>query len=274
MFTPRRTAAALASVLFLGAALPAAPADDTAPRASNAEPAAARSQVTSASTPSPAGETYDKILADYEAASKAFNDAYKAAKDDAGRQKLFNDSYPSAEKYAARFIDFARANPDHAQAADAVVWVATRTYNGEAHEAALKLLAGRYAASDKIGRACQRLAYSQSPAAPDTLRAIIEKNPSRDTKGMATFALGQHLKDRDKTAEAEKLFEEVAAKYGDVPGARRTLGESAKSQLFEIRNLAVGMVAPDIEGEDVDGKRFKLSEYRGKVVVLDFWGDW
>ena len=34
---------------------------------------------------------------------------------------------------------------------------------------------------------------------------------------------------------------------------------------------AEGRQAPDIEGEDQDGKRFKLSDYRGKVVLLDFW---
>ena len=61
----------------------------------------------------------------------------------------------------------------------------------------------------------------------------------------------------------------------DVSGGYRgTLGEAAKAQLFEARNLVVGKVAPEIEGEDADGKKFKLSEYRGKVVVLDFWGDW
>ncbi|HEV3444883.1 MAG TPA: redoxin domain-containing protein [Gemmataceae bacterium] len=32
--------------------------------------------------------------------------------------------------------------------------------------------------------------------------------------------------------------------------------------------------APDIAGIDFDGKKFKLSDYRGKVVVLDFWGNW
>jgi cytochrome oxidase Cu insertion factor (SCO1/SenC/PrrC family) len=36
----------------------------------------------------------------------------------------------------------------------------------------------------------------------------------------------------------------------------------------------VGDVAPEIEGEDIDGVPFKLSDYRGQVVVLDFWGDW
>jgi cytochrome oxidase Cu insertion factor (SCO1/SenC/PrrC family) len=29
--------------------------------------------------------------------------------------------------------------------------------------------------------------------------------------------------------------------------------------------------APDIVGTDQDGQEFKLSDYRGKVVMLDFW---
>ena len=36
----------------------------------------------------------------------------------------------------------------------------------------------------------------------------------------------------------------------------------------------IGNQAPEISGEDIDGVAFKLSDYRGKVVVLDFWGDW
>lgn len=36
----------------------------------------------------------------------------------------------------------------------------------------------------------------------------------------------------------------------------------------------VGQEAPEIEGKDLDGVEFKLSDYRGKVVMLDFYGDW
>jgi phage FluMu protein Com len=36
----------------------------------------------------------------------------------------------------------------------------------------------------------------------------------------------------------------------------------------------VGQVAPEITAEDLDGVQFKLSDYRGKVVLLDFWGHW
>ena len=37
---------------------------------------------------------------------------------------------------------------------------------------------------------------------------------------------------------------------------------------------AEGQTAPEIEGTDADGKAFKLSDYKGKVVLVDFWGDW
>ena len=36
----------------------------------------------------------------------------------------------------------------------------------------------------------------------------------------------------------------------------------------------VGKPAPEIRGLDINGKRFKLSDYRGKVVVLAFWAHW
>jgi len=36
----------------------------------------------------------------------------------------------------------------------------------------------------------------------------------------------------------------------------------------------VNFPAPEIEGTDANGKRFRLSDYKGKVVLLDFWASW
>ncbi len=144
--------------------------------------------------------------------------------------------------------------------------------------------------------------------------AVLRKSPHRDMRGLACFklaelrqrkaslarrlreggdpmarlverqygkALGDELRAADPDRldrEAEELYETVVRDYGTVKYPLRdlndTLGAVAGAVLFEMRYLSVGKVAPEIEGEDLDGKKFKLSDYRGKVVVLDFWGNW
>jgi thiol-disulfide isomerase/thioredoxin len=75
--------------------------------------------------------------------------------------------------------------------------------------------------------------------------------------------------------ELESLLEQVAEKYADVVAYENvTLGDRARGDLFEIRFLAIGKVAPEIVGKDADGKDLKLGDFKGKVVVLDFWGNW
>ncbi len=57
-------------------------------------------------------------------------------------------------------------------------------------------------------------------------------------------------------------------------GSGQMVAAKAAGQLFEMNNLQIGDVAPDIIGVDAEGVEFKLSDYRGQVVVIDFWGFW
>ena len=43
---------------------------------------------------------------------------------------------------------------------------------------------------------------------------------------------------------------------------------------FDDLPIPFRAIASDIEGIDLDGEAFKLSDYQGKVIFLDFWGDW
>jgi len=49
-----------------------------------------------------------------------------------------------------------------------------------------------------------------------------------------------------------------------------------KSSLFgyQYGGLNIGDMAPEFSIESPDGKFFKLSDFRGKVVLLDFWASW
>ena len=64
----------------------------------------------------------------------------------------------------------------------------------------------------------------------------------------------------------------MADEFGDVKwAAGGTVRDKARLELDDLLHLSVGKVAPEIEGPDQDGHTFKLSDYRGKVVLLDFW---
>lgn len=164
---------------------------------------------------------------------------------------------------------------------------------------------------DDLVKLCQSLSRTRDKAAQAFLRQVLEDSKHREAQGVACMALASQAKDhadmiprvkelsgdrlknyerfygkeavaamkkedpKEALREAIELFERVVKEYADIKDARgKTYGERAKAELFEIDALAVGKVAPDIVGEDLDGKAFKLSDYRGKVVLLDFWGNW
>jgi thiol-disulfide isomerase/thioredoxin len=186
-------------------------------------------------------------------------------------------------------------------------WPVEMVGEDTARAKAFDLLQRDHIRSDKLGPLCQRIAYGFCKEYETFLRAVAAKNPHKGVQATATLSLARFLNNRLGRIElcrkqpelakqfgalygkeyiadlmrqdgekvikqVEAVFEQAAEKYGDVklPGGD-TVAERAKAELFEIRNLRVGKQAPDIEGEDQDGKRFKLSDYRGKVVLLDFW---
>jgi cytochrome oxidase Cu insertion factor (SCO1/SenC/PrrC family) len=51
-------------------------------------------------------------------------------------------------------------------------------------------------------------------------------------------------------------------------------GPVAKVEGPKQNGVNVGNIALEIAGRDMDGKPLKLSDYKGKVVLLDFWGNW
>ena len=74
--------------------------------------------------------------------------------------------------------------------------------------------------------------------------------------------------------EAEELLAKVVSNYADINSGSSRLGLLAQGPLFEMQHLQIGMPAPNIQGEDLDSEAFQLADYKGKVVMLDFWGDW
>jgi peroxiredoxin len=129
---------------------------------------------------------------------------------------------------------------------------------------------------------------------------IANKETTAKDRTLLQFSLAQHLKEKAEVArmsdqsitwrygsdyiakfrkrdaakleaEALEIFDQlIAKKVPDEFHRGFSILEYAKTEAYEMRHLAVGKKAPEIVGEDLDGKPMKLSDYRGKVVVLEF----
>jgi hypothetical protein len=157
-----------------------------------------------------------------------------------------------------------------------------RLAGGEGSRLLPKLMAGS-PHTDVRGRACF--------ATAEGLKSDIERKQNMEGKSPEELANWAKYLGADKIAsletldvdatqkQMEELYERTEREFGAVKlyvGTKRetTLGKRAGAALYEIRHLAVGMPSPEIEGSDLDSVAFKLSDYKGKVVLLDFWGNW
>jgi hypothetical protein len=230
---------------------------------------------------------YRALVAEYSKAEKESDQAYKKAKSDAERQKVRAAYLRTRSEFTGRFLTFAEEHPKDKEALLALFFVLHPDTEAEARylDAAARLILKDHVASDRLTNPPILQMVDDSPAAERLLRGVLEKSPHRAIRAQAGLSLALILNGRPHprqaaarlpgnaaalAKEAEELFERVATKYADI----KEVAEKAKGELFEIRHLAVGKTTPDIRGKDSDDREFKLSDYRGKVVVLDFWAEW
>lgn len=182
------------------------------------------------------------------------------------RQRLVQET-------SQQLLKLVEAVPQSDVARDVYLWVLRNGVQGTDGTAALQLLIENFADSPEIVPLMGLIARDLP-----TLEKLLSKTKDKTVKGVATFLLARQLSNANNPELEErivKLLNEVISKYADVSDpSRRPLGPQAEQLLFAVENLSIGKVAPDIVGSDLDGVAFKLSDYRGKVVVLDFWGDW
>jgi peroxiredoxin len=70
-----------------------------------------------------------------------------------------------------------------------------------------------------------------------------------------------------------QFIDELVTKLNEnYPGTTSIL--QVKQQLDEMRALSVGQPAPEIELPNPEGQVVKLSDLRGKYVLIDFWAAW
>lgn len=234
------------------------------------------------------------------------NDYRNATKED---RPAVMKQRPSYSEYFTQFKQLADKHPNTPIAASAHGWMARSAPEQKDKSASLKALVENHVDSDVLAETAIRLTSFATPTKEleERLKQIVERSSNSTVKAAAIYALlrtydsatdwskriaagdprALRLKGGGRkyvegfsveTSELESLYTSLAGDYREVDvkvmGRSVNIGDIADAGLFKLRSLSIGSIAPDIVGEDLDGVEFKLSDYRGKVVMLGFWGHW
>jgi len=120
--------------------------------------------------------------------------------------------------------------------------------------------------ADKDG--ALRRQYDATLAATQTsVDEFIGKNSSSVVSPFVILVVSQFA--QEDQALLEKRFEMLS------PTARESLyGKMVAKSVADAKVGAIGSLAIDFSQNDPDGKPVKLSSFRGKYVLVDFWASW
>ncbi len=241
----------------------------------------------------------EALIKEYEAANKKFSldlrKSYESAKK-AGKQEAFEfkEDHPSI-RFSRRFLAIAAKAPETPSGFNALR-MAINTSGGPQGKAGtwpkgIELLREHYADKPGIKRLIVMVAGFGDEAGDRFVRDVIAKNPDRELQAKAYQSLAEAREDAADSAKILKENAALRARFEKLKGKQEVAqriarGDAARKEAEELRktlreqyrdlvaDLSIGQPAPELVSEDIQGKAVKLSDLRGKVVVLDIWATW
>ena len=132
---------------------------------------------------------------------------------------------------------------------------------------------------DDASEANRDRANTRRSRARNSTRSPRERNRSGDNDGSAKDRNKDGNDDRDMAGNDRVPNPRDGRRERDRGARNKEAPERMKmAAAFPDSSGDVGLkkgnLIPEITGEDLEGTEFKLSDYKGKVIMLDFWGDW
>lgn len=127
----------------------------------------------------------------------------------------------------------------------------------------------------KLAPVCLALAASDDPRSLALLEKIQGSHGNKAVQGMAALAIAMRLKtlgdDPGLMSKRLTLLRKAIIESAHLEINGVTVAKLVEDELYIIRYLTKGRIAPDLTGTDSGARPMKLTDHKGKVIVLLFW---
>jgi hypothetical protein len=191
-----------------------------------------------------------------------------------------------AERFRPEFEAFAERHAGTEEALTAELWLLRQCWwrraSGKMTEEAGKMADAILAAhprSPQLAELCEMAYLFDREQRERYDEQLLATSPHATVQASALLALARMERvvgDPEVRKRGNARLERLRDEFAEVPYRRTTFGEMARAYLepLDPAALRAGKPVPEIEGRTLDGKPMRLSDYRGKVILLDFWGGW
>ncbi len=226
---------------------------------------------TDTATAGTAMEQIEAATQAYDNKNREFMIKLRAEKDRKKAMEMYRTGRPSAAEAVNLILKLAKEDPKAEGIEKGLMWT-LRGANPAQRKEVGQLLLTHYKDSASIGKLAQM--YGRSRGGETELRMIIEKAGDAKVRQGATYYLAEKLMKNGETKDEGLAMMKKLITTPGMDTDNPKLVAQAKGKIMVAEKLGIGCTAPDIVGTDHEGKEFKLSDYRGQVVLLDFWGIW
>ena len=247
-----------------------------------AETPAAPAKPTTAPTSAPTtARSREAIMADVQAAGEqlqAVLPSLEALSDEKKRVEAAPKAIPAMKKLLAAFDELAAQDPRAKAQASAVhgqfLSIMTVLGDADAEKQLNQMAAGeeKQAIDAKASLIHAKWIRNSKDAAAQTklleeARTLLKANPTSDTVAMD---IAQMAEMGPATPELKAAVEKLIADEAKGPQAQRMVQQMQGAQkLSSLEGKPLALAGPT-----VDGKQFSTDEWKGKVILVDFWATW
>jgi len=182
---------------------------------------------------------------------------------------------PNLSKYSQCYLELAKRNLNDPKIANEALLQAIRLSHENSAKEAVQLYVEKFSDSPMAAQLPFALNKYDLDFATEQLLAMNSNTHSNKVHAAILLTLGSLYKAEGRVVDAVDFLRKAEQELSALdPAQQKSSKAQLDAELDDLHKQGIDVAAAEIVGQIQDGTTVRLSDFKKKVIFLDFWGDW